>query len=359
MLNQARVRALEDLEKILREKEGLQGEINNLEMKLAETDAKIKVAAQDKVHVDILEGQLEKLRSELSGRGGDQIQNEVLNESEFKLIDSSLNALKKELDLLIAENASLKNDLQALKMEMDGVKQTDERVVMLEKECSTLQAELKDLQSKFIVSQEDVSGLSTLKDEYQDLWQKVENLQELLDKATKQADGAVVVLQENQELRLKVDRLEESVNESSVYKLSSDKIQQYNELLQQQIKLLEERLERSDEEIHSYVALYQESVTQFQDTLNTLKDESKRRALDETVNNMPWEFWSRLLLLIDGWVLEKKISAEDAQSLREMAWQRKGRIRDAFLESRGKNERDVLATFLRLTASNKRYCFLI
>ncbi|CAM8915371.1 unnamed protein product [Rhodiola kirilowii] len=362
LLNQARVRALKDLEKILREKEGLQGEINDLEMRLAETDAKIKVVAQDKVHVELLEDQLARLQTELSGRSGNEIdqldmydiQNKVLNESGSKLIDSSLNALKEKVDLLRAENASLKEDLQELKKDMNRVKQTDERMVMLEKERSTFEAGLKDLHYKFAVSQEDISELSSLKFEYQDLGKKVENLQELLDKATKQADRAVVVLQQNQELRLKVDRLEESLNEASVYKLSSNKIQQYNELLQQQMKLLEERLERSDEEIHSYVALYQESVTQFEDTLNILKEESKKRALDEPVNNMPWDFWSRLLLLIDGWLLEKKISAEDAQPLREMVWQRKGRIRDAFLESRGKNERDVLTTLLSLTSSPKR-----
>uniref|UniRef100_A0A7N0T3V2 starch synthase n=1 Tax=Kalanchoe fedtschenkoi TaxID=63787 RepID=A0A7N0T3V2_KALFE len=360
LLNQARVRALEDLGKILREKEGLQGEINALEMRLAETDAKIRVAAQEKVRVELLEDELERLRGELSSRGGDEInqldmfeiRDKALNDGDS--IDGGLNSLKEELELLRVENVSLKDDVQSLKLELDGVIRTDERVVMLEKERSTLETGLRDLQSKVAVSQEDVSELSSLKFECQDLAQKVENLQELLDKATKQADQAVVVLQQNHELRTKVDKLEESLNEASIYKLSSDKIHQYNELLQQQIKLLEERLERSDEEIHSYVALYQESVTQFQDTLSALKEESKKRALDEPVTNMPWDFWSRLLLLIDGWLLEKKIEAEDAQLLREMAWQRKVRIRDAFLESRGRNERDVLDTFLSLTSAPKR-----
>lgn len=44
LLNEARVQALEDLNKIRQEKEAPQGEINVLELKLAETDAKIKVA---------------------------------------------------------------------------------------------------------------------------------------------------------------------------------------------------------------------------------------------------------------------------------------------------------------------------
>ncbi|KAG9157405.1 hypothetical protein Leryth_010242 [Lithospermum erythrorhizon] len=43
LLNNVRVRALEDLEKILGEKEALNGEINTLQAKLAETDERIKL----------------------------------------------------------------------------------------------------------------------------------------------------------------------------------------------------------------------------------------------------------------------------------------------------------------------------
>lgn len=54
LLNQARVRALEDLEMILNDKNALQAQINILEIRLAETDARIKVAAQEKIHVELL-----------------------------------------------------------------------------------------------------------------------------------------------------------------------------------------------------------------------------------------------------------------------------------------------------------------
>ncbi|KAG6419311.1 hypothetical protein SASPL_121528 [Salvia splendens] len=58
LLNEARIRALEDLEKFLSEKKSLQGEINNLEMKLAETVARLKVATEEKIHVELLEENL-------------------------------------------------------------------------------------------------------------------------------------------------------------------------------------------------------------------------------------------------------------------------------------------------------------
>lgn len=362
LLNQARVDALEDLERILNEKEALQGEINALEMRLAENDARMKVASQQKIHVELLENQIEKLRNELAHRNATEKSVHDLNETQNKLFNvedpllwnTSGHSLSEELGTLRTENMSLKNDVEALKAELTNVKNTDERIIILEKERSLLESSLKDLESKLSASQEDVSKLSTLKAECKDLWEKVESLQALLDKATKQADQAILVLQQNQELRKKVDKLEESLGEASVYKLSSEKLQQYNELMQQKINLLEERLQRSDEEIHSYVQLYQESVQEFQDTLNILKEESKKRALEEPVDDMPWEFWSRLLLIIDGWLLEKKISTNDAMLLREMAWKRDRRIRDAYMECREKNEHEVMSSFLKLTSSPKR-----
>ncbi|KAG5254589.1 starch synthase 4/amyloplastic [Salix suchowensis] len=367
LLNKARVYALDDLERIFHEKDKLQGEINVLERRLAENDAKMKVAAQEKIRVELLEAQLEKLRNELAESGATErsvsdlfeSQNNVFNneasllQNNTLLQNSSVHSLSEELGLLRTENMSLKNDIEALRAELSNVKNTDERVVTLVKQHSSMKSSLQDLESKLIASQEEVSKLSGLKVECKDLWEKVDTLQVLLDKATKRADQAILVLQQNQDLRKKVDKLEESLEKAVVYKLSSEKLQQYNELMQQKMKLLEEHLQRSDEEIHSYVQLYQDSVQEFQDALKSLKEESSKRALDEPVDDMPWEFWSHLLLIIDGWLLEKKISTDDAKLLREMVWKRDGRICEAYMESREKKEREALARFLKLTSSPK------
>lgn len=355
LLNQARVQALEDLGKILHEKESLQGEINTLEMRLAETDARIKVATEEKVYVELLKEQLEKMRRELSERGAT---NEGLNETsgteDLQPWSNDLCNLNKELSLLKAENISLKDDLRTVKEELSNVSLTDERVAMLDIERSHLESTVKDLESKLAASQKDLAKLSTLKYEYNSLLEKVQNLQVLLDNATKQADQAILVLHQNQELRKKVDRLEESLAEANVYKLSSEKMQQYNEVMQQKIQLLEERLERSDEEINSYIHMYQESMKEFQDTLNTLQEESKKRAIDGPVDNMPWEFWSQMLLVIDGWLLEKKLSSSDAEMLRGMVWKRERHIFDAYMASKEKTEREMLAQFLSLTSTPTR-----
>nr|XP_027087012.1 probable starch synthase 4, chloroplastic/amyloplastic isoform X2 [Coffea arabica] len=313
LLNHARITALEDLEKIRSEKEALQGKMNVLEMKLAETDEKLRVAAQQKMHVELLEDQLEQLRNELLARG----------DNEGSMHDKHVSlpfSLSEELDVLRTENLSLKNDLQALKADLGDIKGTDERVQMLEREKSFLESSLKGLDNKLAASQ---------------------------------ADQAIFVLQENQELRKKVDKLEESVEEANVYKLSSERLQHYNDLMQQKLRILDERLQKSDEEIHGYVQLYQDSVKEFQDTLSNLKEESKRRAEDEPVNDMPWEFWSQLLLMIDAWLLEKKISTDDAGLLREMVWKRDGHICNAYMSCKEKKQHEIISTFLRLISSPK------
>ncbi|CAN1227439.1 Probable starch synthase 4, chloroplastic/amyloplastic [Linum grandiflorum] len=351
----ARIRAVGDLNKVLSEKELLQGEISVLETRLAETDARLRLASQEKKHVQVLESQLEKLRSELAHRSpavGDVIhhlENKPRKKEAALVPYADTTSLGEELSSLRTENMFLKQDLEVLKAELNAIRNTDERVITLEKDRSTIKSSLRDLESKVSTSQEDVSKLSSLKVEYRGLWAKVDSLQSILDKVTKQADRAIIVLQQNQELREKVDKLEESLEEVNIYKLSAEKLQDYNELMQQKIKLLEEHLQRSDDEIHSYVQLCHESIQEFQDTLNTLIEESKERALDEPVDDMPWDFWSRLLLKIDGWLLEKKISTDDAQLLRDLVRKRDRKICDAYMQCEEKDEHDSISTFRKLT----------
>ncbi|CAH9076482.1 unnamed protein product [Cuscuta epithymum] len=311
LLNEARIHALEDLEKIHGEKEVLQGEINMLKIKLAETDT---------------------------------------HNSAYISKGSVACSVNEELDTLRVENASLKDDLESLAAELSNVKGAGERIQMLEKEIHFFESSLKELEYKLAVSQEDVLKQSTLEFECKSLYHKVESLQELLHKTTKQADQAALVLQQNLDLQKKVDRLEKSLEEASIYKLSSEKLHKHNELMQRKIKLLDESLQRSDEEIRSYIQLYQDSVNEFQVTLSNLKEERKKKASVEPVDDMPREFWSRLLLMIDGWSLEKKITMNDAKVLRNMVWRRDRLIYDKYMLCKEKNEHEVIATFLRLTS---------
>ncbi|CAA6661287.1 unnamed protein product [Spirodela intermedia] len=87
----------------------------------------------------------------------------------------------------------------------------------------------------------------------------------------------------------------------------------------------------------------QASVKEFQETLSSLKEE----------NDMPWKFWSHLLLTLDGWFLEKKISIDDAKLLREMARKRDVRIRDAYIACKDKSDNEAVTILLNLTKSLK------
>lgn len=353
LLNQARIRALENLEKILQEKEMLQGEINVLQLKLAETDTKIQVASQEKIQVEHLQKQLEKTRKEFSQNDAEV--REISSNEDPQSLSSDFYSQSKELSSLKAENISLKDDINTLRAELSNLNITDGQVTSLQKERSSLHSTVKDLEFKLATSQEDVTKLSTLQYEYNILCEEVQKLQALLDNATKKAEHAIIVLQQNQELCKKVERLEESLAEANDFKQSTEKMQQYNELMQQKVKLLEERLGRSDEEINSYVLMYQESMKEFQDTLSNLKKENEERAVEGPVDDLPWEFWSQMLLIIDGWLLEKKLSSNDAKMLREMVWKRERSICDAYLECKEKSEREMLPKFLSLTSTPTRY----
>ncbi|KAI4372045.1 hypothetical protein MLD38_010330 [Melastoma candidum] len=415
LLNQARVRTINDLQSTLAEKEALQGELTMLEMKMAETEARIKAAAQEKLYAELLEDQIEELRNELLIRGKTQHNvheqhKSLLNQGNSPSNIDDANTLCEELSNMKSENMNLKNDLQALTVEFNSIKETIsnvkagnmnlnndlqalvtefngtketisdlktgdmnlkydlqtltaefnsikenvKHVPVLDRQQSDLLSALKELELKFSFFKSDDSRLYPMKSEYKALSEKVEHFQALLDKAARQADQAILELQENYELKRKVDILEESLEEVRVYKLSAERFQQSTELVQQKMKLLEERIQKSDEEVNSYVQLYQESVKEFQETLTRLKEESQKRALNEPVDHMPQEFWSRLLLMVDGWLLEKKISADDAKLLREMVWKKDRQIYDTYLACKNKNEHDTMGSFLRLISTPTR-----
>ncbi|KAL3643611.1 putative starch synthase 4, chloroplastic/amyloplastic [Castilleja foliolosa] len=354
LLNQARILSLKDLDNILDEKKSLQGEINILKMKLAKNDAGLKMAAQEKIHVELLEDQLENQQIKLSSRTSSEqkliqdINNFASSAQNSIIVDS----FSQELNSLKTENVILRDELQFLKGELGTIQDTDQRIKALEEELSFLEASLKELESKLATSHADISKVSSLKSECKSLYEKVEDLQSLLDKVTKQDDQTLQVLHQNQELREKVDRLEKSLNEAIAYKMSSEKMQQHNEVMQQKIELLDEYLQKSDEEIISYFQLYQDSMKVFQDMMNNLQEERKIRAEDDTVNEKPQKFWSNLLLMVDGWFLEKKISVDQAKVLREMVWDKEESICNAYLSSEEKNECEIISAFLKLTSYN-------
>ncbi|KAF3328422.1 putative starch synthase 4 [Carex littledalei] len=241
LLNEARIKALEEVDKVLAEKEALHSEIKILETKLAEIDSKLKVTNQEKA------------------------------DTSTRTNTSSDSSLLSEINTLRIENSVLKSKVEELK-------EKEKRVEMLEREKCQLEASIKDLEESA--------------------------------------------------------QTEEDENK-------------FNEELQKKVKTLEEQLRVSDKEINALMKLYEESVEVFQKTLDKLKEESEKSVRD--LKEVSWEFWSSLSLMVDGWLLEKKISVADAEKLRNLVLNRDLYLRETYLSCKGLNESEIIAKFLKLT----------
>ncbi|CAN6327494.1 unnamed protein product [Urochloa humidicola] len=301
LLNQARLHALERADKILKEKEALQQKINILEIKLSETSA----------------------QSDLSGKG-------------------KSDAGAQDFDVLQEENMLLKDDINFLKEKLIEINETEESLFKLEKERALLDASLRELECAFIAAQSDMLKLGPMK--HDAWWEKVENLEELLESTANQVEHAALILDDYHDFQDKIDRLEASLGETNI----SEFCLYFVDLLKKKVKTIEERFQACNREMHSQIELYEHSIVEFHDTLSKLIKESEKKSMEHYAEGMPSEFWSRIYLLIDGWSLEKKISDSDARILREMAWKRDNRLREAYLSSRGMAERELIDNFLKM-----------
>ncbi|VAH09724.1 unnamed protein product [Triticum turgidum subsp. durum] len=301
LLNQARLQAMEHADKVLKEKEALQRKINILETRLSETDEQHKLS------------------------------------SEGNFSDSPL-AL--ELGILKEENILLKEDIEFFKTKLIEVAEIEEGIFKLEKERALLDASLRELESRFIAAQADTMKLGP-RDAW---WEKVEKLEDLLETTANQVEHAAVILDHNHDLQDRLDKLEASLQAANISKFSCSLV----DILQQKVKLVEECFQACNCEMHSQIELYEHSIVEFHDTLSKLIEESEKRSLENFTGNMPSELWSKISLLTDGWLLEKKISYNDASMLREMVHKRDSRLREAYLSYRGTENREVMDNLLKM-----------
>ncbi|KAH9318741.1 hypothetical protein KI387_020510, partial [Taxus chinensis] len=360
LLNKARICSLEELDQARAEKDALQGEINVLQMRLAETDARLKQATQEKIKNELLEGELESLKREIAERESIRKKTEYLNMNNTDIQEHSP-ALKSispatahEHDVVKAENNSLKQELNNMQSKLTDMSLNDQYVSELEKESLSFKHANKQLELKLANSEANASELANVKAECQVLRRKVEDLQAELKKSaeTRLLPHDFVITR--QALEEKISRLEEALDQSEVEKDLLEQTLEENLFLHEQVKSLEQRLVESDTEIRSQLKIYQQEVQAFQRSLEQLKKESKKQSKDEPVQDLPWEFWSNLLLSIDGWMLEKKMTVDDANLLRDMAWRRNPQLRDAYVQCNSKNENDMIANLLKLTKTSTR-----
>lgn len=356
LLNQARARALKELDQVRAEKEYLQGEIDLLRTRLAEADARLRYAAHEKIKNELLADEVEILKKGIAEResiwkdGKDlKVNNTTIKEhfSQPPIIASELKALE-------AENESLKEEVNVLKSKLIEISKNGQYIAEMEKERLALEESTKQLQSKLVIAEANAIDLAKVKSECQVLQRKVEHLQAELEKSTERMLLPDDITSKNQALQEKVDRLEEALAQAQVDSSLLEQTQEENLLLNEQIKLLEQRLLESDNDIKAQLQIYQEEVQAFQRSLEQLKHENNKKFLDGPVQDLPWDFWSNLLLSLDGWMLEKKMAFDDAKILRDMAWRRESRIRDAYVQCKDKNEKDIIANLLKLIKASTR-----
>ncbi|XP_057844766.1 probable starch synthase 4, chloroplastic/amyloplastic isoform X2 [Cryptomeria japonica] len=363
LLNKARISSLEELDQARAEKDSLQGEINLLKCRLAETDARLKQATQEKIKNEFLEGELERLKREIAEREsiwkGTQdlkVHNKDFQERSAVLKShiSNSSATAHELDEIKAEKKLLKEEVNVLKSKLSNMETNNQHVAELEKESLSVKHANKQLESRLAIAEAKTSELANVKAECQVLRRRVEDLQAELKNSVKSRLLQDDVVATRKALEEKICRLEEALHQSELDKDLLEHTLEENSLLREQVKILEQRLNESDNDIRSQLKIYQQEVETFQRSLELLKKKSKRQSLDEPVQELPWEFWSNLLLSLDGWMLEKKITIEDAKILREMAWRRSSQLKDVYVQCQNKNENDVIASLMKLTRTSTR-----
>jgi hypothetical protein len=105
-----------------------------------------------------------------------------------------------------------------------------------------------------------------------------------------------------------VDSLQAAWAEANAEKTSMSKVQMENVELHKQVQLLEEQLRESDDEIHSQLRMYEAEVQAFQASLKGLKAEGQIGIAQILVGDMPWDFWSGMMLHIEALMLDDLIT---------------------------------------------------
>ncbi|KAI5060950.1 hypothetical protein GOP47_0023455 [Adiantum capillus-veneris] len=362
-LNEARIQSLEQLEQIRRDNDTLQAQLEVLQLQLAEADIKLKAATQEKARTKLLEEEIDALKGkllenlELMNTVSSQDADNATLSKHAKSAESEaakLAATEAEMNQLKKENQMLHKDINLLQSELVKTSEGLETMAQLQQDRDFLQGKLTKIESQLARAESNAAELAKLRLEKQVALQNLQRLEAARPSLEKKLQISGVKESETAGQQDKVYELEALV--SKLENENGSLIEAYaeNERLRNQIKLLEQRLAESDAEIRAQMEIYQAELEAFQASVEKLKVEKSALSGELKADDMPWEFWSHVLLSIDGWLLEKKLSLADGVALREIAWQRESRIRDVFVALKGQPEKDIIAGLLELLKTKKR-----
>jgi hypothetical protein len=100
--------------------------------------------------------------------------------------------------------------------------------------------------------------------------------------------------------------------------------------------------------------MYEAEVQAFQASLKGLKAGGQIGIAQILVGDMPWDFWSGMMLHIGAPMLDNLITQQDAKELRLMAWQRQKAIQYTYLTLQDELDGDLAAGLLDLIKPNSR-----
>ncbi|KAJ7552264.1 hypothetical protein O6H91_06G048000 [Diphasiastrum complanatum] len=373
LLNQVRARAFEELEQTRKEKLVMQNQVKLLEIRLLEADAKVKRTSLEKEKLKLLELELEKSREKLAQTEADL---KLLLDAKTERI-SDRESIQNRIEVvsspqLLIRNSTFEEEVNSLNETLAAVKMKQDSLTRAETEKHYLQRKVENLETKLEESKKGDLEFEAQNIENKVLKAEVDRLQSQLTgfSAAKALRKGGPVLQRDrgtldkgnldgnrdiEALQQEIFELQAELGKGEEERNILQKAQMENRILKEQVKMLRERLSESDAEIRSQLESYQTELVFFQASVRKLQLQIKAGMVQVPVGEMPWEFWSSLILRIDAWILAKSISVEDGAELWLMVWQRDARIRDAYVAlQEEKEEKLVIAGLIELINSRKR-----
>lgn len=333
-LNQLRERAVDELQIARNEKEVLQSQVEVLKARLSESETVVKYSAQAREKAQLLEEEIESLKQRLAQAADSEAFAKLQEEN--KALQESLIALQKSGDA----QAEIAKSPRGTGRERAGIQEY----------IAGLENKIADMQRQLAEASANSAELETLKDEGIALQEEAAALRiELAGRS----DG-VYGADDDESLQRQVDSLKTMLGRAVAEKNALLKVRNENIQLRKQVEMLEERIRESDAEIQAQLQIYTAEVEAFQASLDDLKSGNETSVVQVAVDEMPWDFWSGLLLQIDALMLSDMLTQEDAKELQLMAWRRERRLRDVYLNHQDEPDEDLAGKFMALIQPKKR-----
>ncbi|GBG91694.1 hypothetical protein CBR_g53508 [Chara braunii] len=362
MLNRVRVRAVEEREQIRAENQMLQGQAKVLTARLAEAEAKAKLTSQLKAKNQLLEEQLSSLQAKLeaSVNGSSGITLEAIRTDNEALVDQNtkLQAKVRELKEFVQQlnqaestNSSLREQLEMMRAQLAEAQLKEKLSSEAKSQSEVLQEQVGQLQARGMESDMKIRTLEQALVQSREAEDEVRALRiALLDSKKTVAKTADELEKVQEQLQLATASLAEKEAERELW----SRVQAENEVLRDQVDMLKDRLRDVDIELRDQLERYKAEVAYFQESMEDLRSTSVDVDGKVPVGEMPWDFWSNLLLRIDALALSELITADEGIELRMLAWERDLRIRDAFLAVQEEADNQVANSLRSLLKSKQR-----